>query len=265
MAKRPWRASTGWNREHPVFAGVFERSDGQVEGAEIYRYAPYRAGGGAQTTLIGLTGGGAFVQEIRHGSGGVLLFTSALDGRWNSLPTRGLFVPLLHRSLFYLTSPEGDGAQALVAGRPLRLQVGGRVAWQRPTLTGPDGEAYVPDIRPLFGSTLVETADPLSRPGLYTLEADGAVARRIAVTLDARESDPRTYGGAEAREALAQATGLEPRLVASGATSAERAQSALRTGPGGREIWNILLWVALLFLAAEMIVSWQRRPVTVAA
>ena len=68
-------------------------------------------GGSAQTTLIGLSGGGAFVQEIRHGSGGVLLFTSALDGRWNDLPTRGLFVPLLHRSLFYLTSPEGDGAR----------------------------------------------------------------------------------------------------------------------------------------------------------
>ncbi len=253
------------DREHPVFDGVFDDARGQVEQPDIYRYAPYRAGSGAQTTLISLADKGAFLQEIRQERGGLFLFTSALDGRWSDLPTRGLFVPLLYRSLFYLAAPEGVEEGAQVAGNPLRLQLGGRREGTTLRLTSPSGQTYVPEQRALFGSTLVETGEPLTETGLYTLTADGAVVRRLPVNPDARESEPAVLTGRAAREKITTVTGLEPTLVAPEDALEERVQAALRAPSGGREIWNILLWVALFFLVAEMIVAWRWRPTSVPA
>lgn len=249
------------DREHPVFAGVFDAARGQVEQPDLYRYAPYRSGGGAETTLIELAGGQPFLQEIRHGSGAVLLFTTALDRSWTDLPTRGLFVPLLYRGLFYLAASDGVQGEALRAGEPARLQIGGRQDGAALELVAPGGASYVLAQRPLFGSTLLETGEALTEMGVYTLRRGAEVVRRVAVNLDPRESDPAGLSGAEAREKVTAVTGLEPLVVSTGEGRSERVQAALAGASGGREIWNILLWVALLFLAAEMIVARRRPPV----
>ena len=248
------------DREHPVFAGVFDATRGQVEQPELYRYAPYRPSGRAETTLIALADGRPFLQEIRHGGGATLLFTSALDGRWTDLPTRGLFVPLLYRSLFYLASSEGVQGERLRAGEAALLQIAGRHEGAAFTLTSPTGQQHVLTARPLFGSTLLETGEALTETGVYALREGSEEVRQVVVNPDPRESDGRVLDGAEAREKVTAVTGLEPVLVDASDVRSARAQTALMGEPGGREIWNILLWVALLFLVAEMIISRRWRP-----
>ncbi len=248
------------DREHPVFAGVFDGRGGRAEALSFFRYAPYRAGSGAETTLLRLTDGQPALQEIRQGAGAILLFTGALDARWSDLPTRGLFLPLLYRSLFYLAAPDDAPAAALVAGQRAEIRVGGRLPAAPPLLVAPSGQEYVMRAQPLFGGTLLETDEAVGERGVYTLTSEGAVLRRVAVGLDPRESDPALADAPAAREKITAVTGLQPVVVEGAGEVARRAVAALAGTPGGREIWNILLWVALLLLGAEMIVSKLRRP-----
>lgn len=256
--------------EHPLFEGVFSRQglreQTRVESPDIYFLMNYTSGTGSEQTLIGLSNGFPFLQEIRDGSGVVFLLAVAPSARWSDLPVRGLFVPLIYRSLYYLSASESVSGEQVTASHDSELRVPRATESEQLHLVGPDGTEYVPEQRNLFGALLLTIEGSAVRtPGIYDILAGEERVRRIAVNVDVRESDLRSLPSREGRERLAEALGADVELIdADDARPAEVVQSILQQRTGV-ELWNLFLLMSLICLIAEMVVAKRWRPETVTA
>ncbi len=255
--------------EHPLFQGMLERGDVEesafrLESPEIRRMMTYRPGTGSEQTLITLSGGSPFLQEIRSGEGVVLVMAVAPDEAWSDLPTRGLFVPLLYHSLFYLSSSESVGRNAFIAGRGGDLRLRGVSPSPPLQLVHSNGEAFTATSRPLFGATLLQIPPELDLPGIYDVVQNDQSLEKVALNLDPRESDLRRADPGEAAAAFERALGTSVEILSAQADPAGAAARVLRREQGA-EVWNVLLYLALAFLVAEAIVSRGWHPETAPA
>ena len=253
--------------EHPLFEGVFSqerrREDASVEQPNIHYVMNFRPSGQSGQTLIELSNGFPFLHEVRHGGGRLLVTAVAPTRDWSELPVRGLFVPLLYRSVYYLSASTSVAGEQLVAGRPAELRVTGVAPDASLRLRGPGGIEVTPEQQTLFGATLLQIGTTLTEPGVYDVQAGTTQVRRVAVNVDPAESDLQAASSAEASETLRTTTGA-PVQAAAAAEDGEVAET-LRTQRAGTEIWDVFLLLALLFLAAEMLVASQWAPETVSS
>ena len=255
---------------HPLFEGIFSperrREDASVEQPEIRHVMNFRPSGRAGQTLIELSNGFPFLHEVRHGGGRLLLMAVAPTQAWSDLPVRGLFVPLLYRSVYYLSASTSVAGEQLVAGTPSELRVTGVPPDASLRLQGSDGIEVTPEQRTLFGATLLEIGRTLIEPGLYAVQAGTTQVRRIAVNIQPAESNLQVATPEAASEMLQNVIGVPVQSVSrqlSGGT--EEISETLRTQQAGTEIWNVFLLLALIFLAAEMLVANQWTPETASA
>jgi hypothetical protein len=182
--------------------------------------------------------------------------------RWSDLPVRGLFVPLLYRSVYYLSASGAVEGEQLVAGTPGELRISGLAPGTALRLVGPDGTEVAPEQRSLFGATLVRVGRTLDVPGIYDVRAGDRLVRRVAVNVDPAESDLRVAGIDSTTAHLTSVLGRPVQLV--GGTDGDAVAEALTTQQAGVELWNVFLALALAFLVAEMLVASQWRPETAA-
>ncbi len=250
--------------EHPLFEGVFDGTSGQarLESPAIAFARPYQPGVGDENTLIALSTGTPFLQELRSGQGTAFVFAVAPDPRWSDFPVRGLFVPLLYRAVYYLAA-DADTGEALTVRQAGALRVSGGTEGLR--LVGPDGTEFAPEQRSVPGGVLLEIDDTVREPGVYDVMQDERLIRRVAFNPDARESDLSTLAPDEARRRLIAATGAEVRLLDAAGGQGLAAAERIAEERTGVELWNVFLMAALLFLLAEMLVAMQWRPEPVAA
>jgi hypothetical protein len=248
---------------HPLFEGVFNqdrRSDAEVEQLEIYRTMNFRPSGRSGQTLVELSNGAPFLHEVRHG-GGVLLVTAVgPTPQWSDLPVRGFFIPLLYRSVYYLSAGASVDGEQLVAGEPGELRVTGLPPGTSLRMVGPEGSEIAPEQRSLFGATLLEIGRTLDMPGVYDVRTGERVVQRVAVNVDPAESNLRATTPDSASAALREVLGAPVRALAEAGT--EDVAETIRTQRAGTELWNVFLLLALLLLATEMLVASQWRPET---
>lgn len=252
--------------EHPLFEGVFSqerREEASVEQPELYHVMNFRPSGRSGQTLIELSNGFPFLHEARHGSGILLLMAVAPTRTWSDLPVRGLFIPLLYRSVYYLSASTSVAGEQLVAGASNELRITGVAPEASLQLRGPEGMEITPEQRTLFGATLLQVGRSLTVPGVYDVVAGSTRVRRIAVNIDPTESDLRAAPLDEATKTLQSTTGARVHTLSTAET--EDLTETLQTRQAGTEIWNVFLLLALLFLLAEMLVASRWTPETVSA
>jgi hypothetical protein len=244
--------------EHPLLDGLLDdASGGRLESPEVAYAARYTPAGGDEATVARLAAGAPFLHEIRRGRGALLFLAVAPDPRWSDLPTRGLFAPLVLRSVAYLAGTGGGGGQdALVAGRPGTIRVEGADPEAPIDLVAPDGVALRPVQRTVPGAVLLDV-EGVERPGVYAVRQGGRTLRLVAVGADPRESDPRTLTPEDAARRLEAATGREVAVL--DARGAEGAAALEREGRGA-PLWTVFVAIALLCLLAETAVATRWKP-----
>ncbi|MFC2085860.1 hypothetical protein ACFLRO_01465, partial [Bacteroidota bacterium] len=243
------------DREHPIFSGVFdqnERARIDIGHPAVYRMAGYRPGAGDEHTVITTTSSVPFLQEIRGGKGRVLMVPFLPEPEWTDLPLRGLFVPLLHRSMYYLTSSEGESGDGVIAGSSNQIRLGtGQDSQVK--LVSADGEEWIPEKRGGLRGLLLTIPPSIREPGVYDITADGTTIQRIAINGAPAESDLRRLGAAEVATRIESPAGYP--VVVLNSTAAERSSAGRDNQQAGNEIWNVFLGLALVFLVLEMLVA----------
>ena len=243
--------------DHPLFAGVFDSDTPTPESPDVRRFARYTPGGGDETALIGLAAGGPFLQEVRRGEGRLLLVTVAPDLDWSDLPQRGLFVPLLYRSVAYLAAGSASGETGDLSVRDGgQLRVEGADAGQPLRLAAPDGTFTTPIQRTVPGAVVLDVDGAVERAGVYTVMQGDRILRTVAINEDARESDPTRLEPAEAARQLEAATGRPVHVVDPSVGLAEDAAP-------GVSLWSVFLALALACLVAETLLTtrWKGEAV----
>ena len=240
--------------EHPVFSGVFDVPAPTVESPDVRFAARYVPGRGDEQTVMQLAAGPPLLHEIRRGAGRTLLVVVAADPAWSDLTERGLFVPLVIRSVLYLATgaTTGDGTSAETAQT---VRVEGAAAGEVLRLLGPDGRVVEATQRTV-SSAIVLGLENARSAGVYRIVAGERTLRVVAVNDAARESDLALLDPAEAARRLEVATGRPVRLLdARGGAGVAAAEG--RTP--GVPLWTWLLGSALAFLVAETAVAtWGR-------
>ena len=244
--------------EHPLFEGVLDSGERTLERPDIRRRLRYLPSNPTESIVIGLSSGTPLLQEIRHGAGAVLLYTVAADPSWSDLPTRGLFVPLLYRSIFLLSSSGSVGTSGYLAGASADLILPRAGSDGILSIIAPDGTETMPDVRSTVTGSSVSLAGLTGQVGFHEIRMDGSLVRRIAINNDPRESAFATLRDDDAATLLRSSGYSDVRVVRD--ASAEQSAARLGESRRGVELWNVFLMVALLFLAAEMIVARQWKP-----
>ena len=254
---------------HALVRPFEDARDGDLTAASFYRYGSVAVDESDPDVrvLMRFDNGDPYLVERRFGRGVVLLFTSSADLRWSNLPLKPVFLPLVHRTAYWLAR-RGSAAHELAAGEPIRYPVPSRLAAAALTLERPEGgsEAVQPVLAGIPGEkagaklpTLVyDRTDPA---GVYTLlalpvaedETGGPAApieTRFCVNVNTRESD-LTPLNARDIQSLFKATKAEY------IKADEDVLGRIQTSRHGREVWRYLLLAVCLLLMTESVLSHQ--------
>ncbi|MDA0874307.1 MAG: hypothetical protein O3C45_04510, partial [Bacteroidetes bacterium] len=250
--------------DHPLFEGMFAPTpDGApptLEQPVLFRSLDYVPGTGNEQTVIGLSGGRPFLQEIRVDQGSLLLFSVEAGASWSDFPVRGLFLPMLHRALVYLSAGASVMGETMETGSSMQLLLQGVASGVQITVQDSTGTSFLPEQRDVFGGKVLTLAGPFFQPGVYDVLEGADTRRRVVVHPPAPESDLALMDPDEAAAHLATLTDAEVAVLDVSVSSAAPLEEQLREARTGVELWNVFLALALAFLLAEMVVSRQFRP-----
>ena len=269
-AAEPFTSFDRIDLEHPLFEGMFDRgADNQairIEQPAIYHAMNYTAGNGNEQSLIQLSNGFSFLQEVRYGRGGALVMAVLPDPAWSDLPRRGLFIPLVYRCIFYLSSRTTDASSVFTVGEPGELRLAGIPETSILRLVSPEGEDFVPEQRNLFGASLLQLPRDISTAGHYPVFQGEEQVHKIAYNLDSKESDLTTLPVEEALSRLQdQLPGSARALDVASTGDVQPLVATLEEERSGIELWNLFLMIALVLLVIEMLVARQWKPESVPA
>ncbi len=256
----------------PLLAEPLERlaADWQVltRPLRVYRYLPLNAGGSdawitlAQSQAVpsdnktGSDRGSVLLAHRRVGLGSLLMLSTAVDTRWTNLPTKPLFVPMIHETLHgVLGSRDRPGVVRAVSGdQPALGPVwSGVTALERLkasndlVMVGQD--EGVDPIRPglKVDASGVALDGPVSLPGVYLANTDDG-PRRLVIDPDPKAGDSRQIN----EEAL---THWLDGMGAWRWFDEDDPGSALARSGDSADIGWALLWVVLALVLVESVAA----------
>lgn len=203
---------------------------------------------GEPRVILRYADGKPAAMERDFGLGRAVMFSSTASTRWNDLPVRLSFVPLIHRTIGSLIQRRDEG---------LNLRVGEKFTRRAaPELLGKDAQVFKPratdavrDLRriEMLGGWPMFQYDQTDFSGVYELSVAGAeppVSIRFAAQPDATESLLDELS-AEQKKMLASVSHLVewgPKFSLKDQVARERS---------GSEFWLPLMFAALLVAVAE--------------
>ncbi len=231
---------------HPVFS-VFDFGGEEMPELKFYTLPKMHVIGEAET-VARFSGDRPALIEAEYGSGQVLAFTGPLAPQYSDLTGHAFFVPFISRMTEYLASDLSLFDMELYVGEDITrtLSVRGAPAGSMEMVT-PDSSIYYLTVDEEKGNVLVRAA-PVRLPGIYSIRHVGFEVDRFAVNIDPAECDLADVD----RDRLAQAIGADSFNVLEPETNLAAAVGEFRYG---KELWQLFLWIAVILLAVEMILS----------
>ena len=247
--------------EHPLFRGVFEsdESDRTVERPSVTKMVRYVAGDGDEQTLLNTSAGHPMLQEVRHAAGRILIAPFLPEPEWTDLPVRGLFVPLLVRSMYYLTSADDQSGDGMQSGAGGAHRIASRHADVRLKIVSQTGREWIPEQRIAAQGTFFTLPFTLRTPGTYDVIGGERLLQRFALNADQLESNLERMDVSEASDRIEETTRAAASTLRFGSPD-ETFGDRIRLEENGVEIWNVFLTIALVLLIAEMLVAARWKP-----
>jgi hypothetical protein len=242
--------------DHPLFKNVFQAKASakrpEVESPHLY-YSLKMSGSESAQPVITTANGDAFLLDRKLGRGRVLAFAVSPNLRWSDFPFKGVFVPLINRAMFYLSTRE-DFVQPEIVGRSFDLALPPSTPNGVFDLKSPDGQGQrmIPKNLP---TGLYFSISSIERPGVYDLASDKAVLRKLPVNIDAAESD-MTKISAKDRTEYFRSIGVETTHLLDRDANIRQAVTEARFGV---ELWKYMLGLAILCALLEMTIARDRK------
>ncbi len=244
---RPVARGNGFLEDHPIFTGLFERSDNEalrIADPDVYYYyklKPSSSPGGFN--IISLNTGDPLIREKRFGDGKLIISAIGNTPGWSNFSVKPLYAPFYYRSLLYVASSEEGGFSNHQLGKPFRW-TGNLDAEQSSIIV--NSETIIPESRiTANGSELTYSAENWN-PGWVTLTDDNKTYS-VAVNLERNESDfgNENIGRLFNDIAYVNTTGIGEQSI----------ENEIKASGFGREIWSWFMLAGLFFLIAESLIS----------
>ena len=107
---------------HPLFSNLFnEQAKKRIESPDIYHHLRIDPQGRG-INIITLMNGSSFLSEYKFGEGKILVLNTSPVLSWSDLPLKGIFPPLINKSVFYLASKNKE-VEKYFAGDAVNLNL----------------------------------------------------------------------------------------------------------------------------------------------
>ena len=245
------------DRRHPIFQQMFQPRIGDgpgssarpsLESPRIWTHVVFGITARSQA-VVTLTDGSPFLIDLASGEGRVMLFAVGAESDWSDLPLKGLFVPLLLRSLSYVAQEQAIMPEVF-AGSPAPSL--GRLQAHAPlTVHTPSGNTVT--ISTLSPGTAPGPLALLTEPGMYDVTAGSTTVTRFAVNGSPSESYLRPMGRGEIESAGGRGGSPWEELTwVDDVSSLERLVTQARLGA---ELWSFAVLTALAVAVTELLVA----------
>ncbi|MBN1212832.1 MAG: BatA domain-containing protein [candidate division Zixibacteria bacterium] len=204
-------------------------------------------------TLIRFSGDRPALVETVFGSGKVLTFTGPMAPEYSDFTGHAFFVPFVSRVAEYLASDLSSLDLRLYTGNRITrsLSLPGSIAYPVELIT-PDSSRYNIPPEEDQGALVVKVA-PTDLPGIYSIRYQGREIDRFAVNIDPAENDLT----AADRDRFAAALGVGDYRNLQDDRELASVISEFRYG---RELWQLFLWLAVIFVILEIILARSAPP-----
>ncbi|MFV1883262.1 MAG: BatA domain-containing protein [Balneola sp.] len=252
---RPAAKGNEFQQDHPVFAGLFERSEEEelrIADPDIYYYyklKPSSSPGGFN--IITLNSGDPLIREKRFGEGRLIISAIGNSPGWSNFAVKPLYAPLYYRSLLYAASSDDGGFSDHVLGEVFNW-TGSLDAGQATILVG--NETVLPESRVTAGGVQLSYPAEAWEPGWVTV-SDENRKYSVALNLERNESDFGSEGLESALKDIAYVDASE--------IGEESLEAEIKASGFGREIWSWFMVAGLLFLVMESLISVLYKAETV--
>lgn len=241
--------------ENPVLKGVFSKEkdeDLKVKKAFLFYYYQYKHDKKAPgLDILKASNGDPVLSEQQFGKGKLLVAALGADPGWSNLPVNPIFAPLFYRATLFAGTPERSGL------RSYTLSAGGFSkdldARSSDVMLTLNGTQYKPDVKRKAGGINLSYSAEEWQPGILTVQA-GDKQYKIAVNQDIMESLFDTLTNQQWQQQLDKSLTINPMISAANISDNELEQK-VNTAMYGREIWNWFIWMGLLLLIAETVLS----------
>jgi hypothetical protein len=234
------------DRSHPIFS-IFEFPEGKLPEVKFFTLPRMHTAEKA-ATVIRFTGDHPALVESAIGRGRVMTFTGPIGPQYSDLVSHGFFVPFISRTAEYLSTSLTSLDTRLLADENISRSLPRSGASDRALeLITPDSGLFQLPPQEQEGG-LVVNIRPTDLPGIYRLKDRGQEIDKLAINLNPDECDLQQVDP----DQLATAIGIDDLAVVEPEAALQPAIASFRVG---RELWQIFLWLALFFLAAEMLLS----------
>ena len=256
--------------DHPLFSHMFETDHArtnqqaqQFESPKIFRTIRHGITK-TERTVISLNNGSPFLSEYALGGGKILFYSVAPVLSWSDFPVKGIFAPLLYRSILYAAN-RGESVPSYICGDEPSVTLGQTrtppVAAEV-TIVDPDGtEEIVTASQDISGNPIhpavTLTARKFSDQGFYLIKNGTTLIGSFAVNTDALESDPRMIPRNEADKYF-QHYGL-PGSSLVYLSPGQPIQTTVLQSRFGVELWRYCVILALLLAITEMLIARDSR------
>jgi hypothetical protein len=213
-----------------------------------YHYEESSNSGGLN--LLEAANNDPLLSEQQFGKGVILVSALGADPGWSNFPVNPLFAPLYYRGILYASSSENGGLQQHQLGRTFEWEGTSQQAEVTLEINGTD---YKPDVQRLAEGLKVEYNGREWEPGILIITA-GEQTNKIAVNQSIMESRFGTLDNEQWEKIFGETLNVSE-IISAQELSTDSLEDKLNTAVFGKEIWSWFIWIALLFLIAETLVS----------
>jgi hypothetical protein len=260
--------------DHPLFSTIFEKNRSRnqeanqdVESPNIGITLEHQTGQQGHS-IISMTGGTTFLSEYTLGSGKILFYSVAPILSWSDFPLKGIFAPLIYRSVLYLSAQNKSQTEYMTGDNPIiKLQQfiskSDSSNGKQYSMISPDGteELIQPIVQPSaqvgFGTSVSFGIKNLFTPGFYEIKTGTKLLSAFAVNIDRLESDIRSIPNNELNE-FWHRLGIPTSSIHT-LESGENLKKTVLESRFGIELWKYCIGLALFLALLEMLIARDSR------
>lgn len=231
---------------HPLFMGLIKDVTKKISSPEIYKYIKFNNALGIRP-IVTLADGSPFLSEKI--SNGKILFINTFPGlSWSNFPLKGLFAPLIYRSLIYLSATLEDKNEYIVGG-DISVNLS-QLNTPALTVKSPRNKIEKIDLSKNRSKTFVYKN--AITPGVYRFFNNDRLIKMAAVNPDPGESVLEYWTSDEFAELLKKGSNkLNVVIIEEGDDIA----NVIYQTRFGVELWKYLLIIVLVLALIEMLIA----------
>ncbi|MEO8400033.1 MAG: BatA domain-containing protein [Ignavibacteriaceae bacterium] len=234
---------------HPIFQNIFfNKEKKKIESPEIYFHFYQKAGLNGKN-IISLIDGSSFLSEYKIGKGKVFLFNSAPVLSWSNFALKSFFVPLINKSIYYLSSQDRTDVE-FTAGNNIDINLGNISSPQIKIERPDDTEEFINLEESSNRNFLSYNKTYVS--GNYKIYSGNNLIKDISVNHDPLESVTKYLTVNQFEEYLKK---INFKGNYFNVDKIENPEEVILQSRFGSELWKYFLLVALILALIEMTIA----------